>query len=92
MSRPATMGAQEARLWFSGGGTGYHAAVGEACEEFAVPWCGFALETERVFAGGLAGEVMGHVLVIAYVLISGGGGIGEDLASRGKFASGISIY
>ena len=39
------MGAQEARLWFSGGGTGYHAAVGEACEELAVPWCGFALET-----------------------------------------------
>ena len=35
---------------------------GEACEEFAVPWCGFALETERVFAGSLSGEVMGHVL------------------------------
>jgi hypothetical protein len=24
LSRPATMGAQEARLWFSGGGTGCH--------------------------------------------------------------------
>lgn len=29
--------------------------------ECAVPWCGFALETERVFAGSLSGEVMGHV-------------------------------
>jgi hypothetical protein len=34
--------------------------TGEACEEFTVPWCGFALETERVFAGSFSGEVMGH--------------------------------
>ena len=34
---------------------------GEASEECAVPWCGFALETERVFAESLSGEVIDHV-------------------------------
>jgi hypothetical protein len=35
---------------------------GEACEEFAVAWCGFALTPQSVFAGGLSGEVIRHVL------------------------------
>jgi hypothetical protein len=33
----------------------------EACEELAVAACGFAFETERVFAGSLPGEGMCHV-------------------------------